>query len=224
MSEEYYPYIKERFRKESRFYHILVDVPSSEMRNRIVAFTNAREGSRILDVATGTGGQAFAFAKKGYDVVGIDLSEDMLKVASRRNEYENLRFKAADATGLPFEDDSFDVSCISLALHDMPSTIREKAVAEMVRVTKQKGIIVILDHALPENKIIRYLVYHLVRSYETKYYPEFIRSDFDALLRKSGIKIEDERSIMLGSGRLLKGIKIGNAQTLGLANWEQREG
>ena len=94
----------------------------------------------------------------------------------------------------------------------------------MVRVTKQKGIIVILDYALPENKIIRYLVYHLVRSYETKYYPEFIRSDFDALLRKSGIKIEDERSIMLGSGRLLKGIKIGNAQTLGLANWEQREG
>lgn len=140
MDEEYYSYIKEWFRRESRFYHILVDVPFSRFRDKIVDFTNARGGSRVLDVATGTGGQAFAFAKKGHDVVGIDPSEDMIKVANRRNEYENLRFEIADAADLPFEDNHLDVSCISFALHDMPLAIREKAVEEMVRVTKPKGI------------------------------------------------------------------------------------
>ena len=207
MEEEYYSYIKEWFRRESRFYHILVDIPSSRFRDKIVNFTNAREGSRVLDVATGTGGQAFAFAKRGYDVVGIDLSEEMVEVANKLNEYENLRFEVADAADLPFEDNYFDVSCISLGLHDMPLAIREKAVEEMVRVTKPKGSIVIFDYALPENKIARYLIYHLVKSHETKYYPGFVKSDLEALLRKSGIEIKDEFRIVLGGGRILKGIK-----------------
>ena len=207
MDEEYYSYIKRWFRRESRFYHLLVDVPFSRQRDRIVDFTNAREGSRILDVATGTGGQAFAFAKKGYDVVGVDLSEEMLQVASRRNVYENLRFQVADAAELPFEDNHFDVSCISFALHDMPSAIREKAVEEMVRVTKPKGVIVILDYGRSKNKTIRFLSYHLMKAHETKYYPEFITSDLEALLVKSGIEIKDERSLVLGAGRLVRGIK-----------------
>lgn len=62
-----------------------------------MSFTNARYGAKILDVATGTGKQAFAFAKKGYDVIGIDLSEEMLKVADKKNKYENVRFEVADA-------------------------------------------------------------------------------------------------------------------------------
>jgi demethylmenaquinone methyltransferase/2-methoxy-6-polyprenyl-1,4-benzoquinol methylase len=206
MDEEYYPYIKEWFRKEARYYHILVDIPFSRMRDKIADFTNAREGSRILDAATGTGGQAFAFARKGHDVVGIDLSEEMLEVANRRNEHENLRFKVADAADLPFQDDSFDVSCISFALHDMPVPIREKAVEEMARVTKPTGSIVILDYASPENRIAKFLAYHLMKAHETKYYPEFVKSDLEALLRKSGIEIVDERSLVLGAGRLLKGV------------------
>jgi 2-polyprenyl-3-methyl-5-hydroxy-6-metoxy-1,4-benzoquinol methylase len=51
----------------------------SGLRGKVVDFTNPGSGSRILDVATGTGKQAFAFAKKGYDVIGVDLSEAMLK-------------------------------------------------------------------------------------------------------------------------------------------------
>ncbi|MBE9482087.1 MAG: class I SAM-dependent methyltransferase [Chloroflexi bacterium] len=206
MTEEYYSYIKEWFRKESRFYHILVDIPFSRLRDRVVDFAKTREGSKILDVATGTGGQAFAFAKKGYDVVGIDLSEDMVKVANKINRYENLKFKVADATSMPFENNHFDVSCISLGLHDMPLAIREKAVEEMARVTKPEGIIVIVDYALPKNKIGRLLIYHLSKSYETKYYPEFIDSDLKTLLRKYRIKIEKETPIMFGCGKISKWI------------------
>ena len=209
MDEEYYSYIKKLFGRWAPIYDI-VDIFISGVRDKVVDFTDARNGSRILDVATGTGKQAFAFAEKGYEVIGIDLSEDMLKVASKKNKYENVKFEVTDAINMPFEDNRFDVSCVSFALHDMPLTIRDKVLEEMVRVTKSKGIIMIVDYALPKNKIGRYLVYHFVKSYESKYYPQFVKSNLKALLKKSGIGIKEELSVLLGGGRILKGINEKN--------------
>lgn len=206
MDEEYYTYIKKFFGRWAPIYDI-VDLFLSGVRDKVVDFIDARNGSRVLDVATGTGKQAFAFARNGYEVIGIDLSKDMLKVANKKNTFGSVKFKVADATNIPYEDNYFDVSCISFGLHDMPLTIREKVVEEMVRVTKPKGIIVIVDYALPKNKIGRFLVYRFVKSYESRYYPEFIKSYLEALLRRSGIEIEKERSVLLGSGRILKGIR-----------------
>ncbi len=209
MEEGYYSYIKKWFNRWAPIYDV-IDISLSGVRSKVVDFTNARNGSRILDVATGTGKQAFAFGKQGYDVIGIDLSEDMLKIANKKNKYENVKFEVGDATNIPFEDRHFDVSCVSFALHDMPLSIREKVLEEMVRVTKPKGIIAIVDYALPKNKISKYLIYHFVKSYESKYYPEFIKSEFEILLRKLGIEIEKEHSVLLGAGRILKGIRIDN--------------
>ena len=189
------------------FYDI-VTMLFSRIRNKVVDFADPRNGSKILDIATGTGKQAFAFAKKGYEVIGIDLSEAMLKVANKKNKYANVKFEVADATHLPFEDNSFDVSCVSFGLHDMPLFIREKALREMVRVTKPKGMIVIVDYALPKNKIGGFLIYHFVNLYEGKYYATFIKSDLEALLRKTGIEIKEQFRVLFGAGKILKGIKI----------------
>ncbi len=206
--EKYYLLLKKYARILAPFYDTVFGSLSlgaeSKLRDKVVDFANVRNRSRILDVATGTGRQAFAFAKRGYDVVGIDLSEDMLKVAIKKNKYENVKFEIVDATNLPFEDNRFDVSCVSFALHDMILTIREKALKEMVRVTKPKGTIVIVDYALPKNKVSRFFIYHLVKLYEP-YYPEFIKSDLEALLRKSGIEIEEELPVLLGAGKIIKG-------------------
>lgn len=204
--KEYYSLIKKWFAIWAPFYDIIA-MPISKIRDKVVSFANARYGSKILDIATGTGKQAFAFAKKGYDVIGVDLSEAMLKVAIKKNKYKNAKFEIADATNLRFEDNSFDVSCISAALHDMPLSIREKVLKEMVRVTKPTGKIIIIDYALPKNKIGRFLIYRLIKLYESKYYSEFITSDLEALFRKSGIEIEEKLSVLLGGGSILKGIK-----------------
>ncbi|MFZ2411077.1 MAG: methyltransferase domain-containing protein [Candidatus Methanoperedens sp.] len=205
--KEYYLLVKKVFRILAPFYD-MGTIPISGLRDKAVDFTNAGIGSKILDVATGTGKLAFAFAKRGYDVTGIDLSEAMLKVASKKNKYENAKFALADATNLPFKDKCFDVSCVSFALHDMPLTIIEKALKEMVRVTKPKGITVIVDYALPENRISRFLIYHFVKIYEKEYYSKFIKSDLEALLRKSGIEIKEELPVLLGTGRIIKGIRM----------------
>ena len=205
--KEYYSLVKKVFDILAPFYDI-VAAPLSRLRGRVVDFTGAEKGSKILDVATGTGKQAFAFAEKGYDVTGIDLSEAMLKVANKKNRYKNVNFQVADATNLPFEDYSFDVASVSFALHDMPLTIREKVLKEMVRVTKPEGMIVIVDYALPRNRIGRFLIYHFVRLYEREYYLRFIKSDLEALLRKSCIEIKEELRAIFGAVRILKGIKV----------------
>ncbi len=207
--KEYYSLTKRVWDIFAPYYDIVV-IPISMIRNKVVDFTNAKKGSKILDVATGTGRQAFAFAKKGYEVTGIDLSEAMLKIANKNNKYRNIKFKAVDATNLPFKNNSFDVSCISFALHDMPLTIGEKVLKEMIRVTKPNGMIVIVDYALPKNKVGRFLIYHFVKLYEKYYYPEFIKSDLKVLLRKSGIQVKKEIRILFGAGRILKGIKHAN--------------
>ena len=204
--KEYYALTQKAFDFLAPFYNILT-FPLVRVRNQVVDFANAGKVSTVLDVATGTGQQAFAFAKRGHDVIGVDLTESMLEIARKNNKGGLVKFETADATLLRFETNSFDVSCISFALHDMPPNIREKVLQEMVRITKPNGIIVIVDYDLPSNKISRALIYHFITLYEGEYYKKFIVSDLDSLLRKTGINVTERVSVLLGAGRILKGIK-----------------
>jgi hypothetical protein len=76
----------------------------------------------------------------------------------------------------------------------------------MVRVTKQEGIIVIIDYDLPKNKIGKFLIYHFVALFEAEYYINFINSDLEALLNKNRIEIIEKDTVLHGVGRILKGI------------------
>ncbi len=209
MDEDYYSYIKMFFGRLAPFYDA-IDLLIFRIRDKVVEFTNAENGSRVLDVAAGTGKQSFAFAKNGCEVLGIDISEEMLEVARRKNRYRNVRFEVADGTKLPFKDKDFDVCCISFALHDMPLSVRKKILEEMVRVTKLKGTVVIVDYGLPRSRIGRYLIYRFVKFYESKYYPDFMKFDIKSLLNELGVVIEGERSVLFGVGRILKGRRINN--------------
>jgi ubiquinone/menaquinone biosynthesis C-methylase UbiE len=207
MTDDYYPYIKGFFKKWARIYDVIIFLLAG-VRGKVVETTAAGKGAEVLDVATGTGKQAFAFAKKGYNVTGIDLSEDMLKIARKNNKYNNLKLEAGDATAMAFPENRFDVASISFALHDMPLSVDEKVLREMVRVTRPGGIITVVDYDLPGNKIIKNLAYMMIKAYESKYYPPFINNNLPALMEKSGIKIEKDRKVMFGTGRIIKGVKI----------------
>ena len=186
------------------FYDVAV-APASGIRDEVVRFAGAPEGAKILDVATGTGKQAFAFAKRGYAVTGIDLSEAMLKIAGKKNRYKNLKLQIADASNLPFEANSFDVSSISFALHEMPLSVRESVLREMVRVTKPDGTIVIIDFDLPKNRVGRFLIYNFVKSFEGEHYVKFMKSPLRASIEQAGIAITGELRILFGGGRIIKG-------------------
>ncbi len=201
---KYYDLVQKAFNTLAPYYD-WVALPLIHARETVVTLTAAAQQACILDVATGTGQQALAFARRGYPVTGIDLSEAMLRVARKNNRQQQVQFELGNATQLRFGDATFDVVCISFALHDMPRSIQVKVVQEMARVVKPDGKIVIVDYALPRNKVGSFITYRLVSLYEGEYYPGFIHSDLKAMLANGGIQIINERPIILGAGRILLG-------------------
>ena len=151
--------------------------------------------------------QALAFAEQAGEVVGIDLSEAMLRVARRKNRFSNVTFLRADAAALPFGDQSFDAACVSFALHEMPASIRDRVVREMARVTKAGGVAVVVDYGLPRNRVASWLAYHIVKLYERDHYATFVRSDLAAVLESAGIRVSDDRLAVGGLARITVGCR-----------------
>lgn len=201
---EYNQLVTSAFEKLAPVYD-LIALPVWGVRQQVAKLLPLDSTMNVLDVATGTGAQAFAFAKRGHHVAGIDLTEGMLNVARRHNKDSLVSFQVGDATNLPFQDSQFDVCSISFALHDMPLAIRESVLMEMVRVAKPDGLILIVDYALPKNELGRFLIHRLISLYESEYYQQFIRSDLEELLRHAGIHITEERTTLLGAARILIG-------------------
>lgn len=100
----------------------------------------------ILDVACGTGIVVFHLAKTAKQVVGLDITGEMLqKARKQRHDYgvANVQFVLGEAEALPFPDDHFDASVCRMSIHHF--TRPEKAVWEMARVTRPGGRVVIAD-------------------------------------------------------------------------------
>ncbi|GAA1350025.1 demethylmenaquinone methyltransferase [Arthrobacter koreensis] len=130
-------------------YDIVNDVLSMGQTRRwrrlVVDAVGARPGSRVLDLAAGTGTSSEPYADAGVSVVACDFSLGMLKVGKRRRP--DIDFVAGDATNLPFEDNSFDATTISFGLRNVNEP--KKALAEMLRVTKPGGKLVIAEFSSP---------------------------------------------------------------------------
>jgi demethylmenaquinone methyltransferase/2-methoxy-6-polyprenyl-1,4-benzoquinol methylase len=104
-----------------------------------------RPGMKILDLAAGTGSSSEPLAAAGADVIPADFSEGML--AAGRKARPHLAFTKADALNLPFADGEFDVATISFGLRNTQNT--EKALAEMLRVVKSGGYLVVVEFSSP---------------------------------------------------------------------------
>ncbi len=113
-----------------------------------VAVANVREGDRVLDIAGGTGDLARAFAKKvgarGL-VVHTDINEAMLRQGRNRLLDEGLVLPTSicDAERLPFDSGSFDLVSVAFGLRNM--THKERALAEMNRVLRAGGRLLVLE-------------------------------------------------------------------------------
>lgn len=130
-------------------YDVVNDVLSMGQTRRwrriVVDAVGARPGQRVLDVAAGTGTSSEPYADAGVDVVACDFSVGMLKVGKRRRP--DIDFVAGDATNLPFADNVFDATTISFGLRNVSDP--KKALAEMLRVTKPGGTLVIAEFSAP---------------------------------------------------------------------------
>lgn len=113
-----------------------------------------RKGMRILDLAAGTGTSSAAITQHGAHVTAADFSEGMLEEGRRRQAGNDLiDFVWADATDLPFEDNTFDAATISYGLRNVNDP--KQALREMFRVVKPGGRIVIAEFSTPPHALIR---------------------------------------------------------------------
>ncbi|HXG61012.1 MAG TPA: ubiquinone/menaquinone biosynthesis methyltransferase [Planctomycetota bacterium] len=118
----------------------------------------------VLDVCSGTGDLAFEIHRRsGARVVGTDFSRRMLDLARlkarRRGLERDIRFQQADTLRLPFRDAAFDAVAVAFGLRNVADPAR--ALAEMARVARPGGDVLVLEFSLPPCALLRraYLLY-----------------------------------------------------------------
>jgi demethylmenaquinone methyltransferase/2-methoxy-6-polyprenyl-1,4-benzoquinol methylase len=132
-------------------YDLLNDLLSAgqvRLWRRVVArAVDARPGERVLDLAAGTGTSTVTFATSGADCVACDFSIGMLRAGISRVRADpdgpQPAFVGGDALRLPFGDGLFDAVTISFGLRNVTDT--KRALAEMLRVTRPGGRLVICE-------------------------------------------------------------------------------
>lgn len=135
--------------------HYLHDSPMAD-RKLLDLLTQSAEpqpSHHVLDVACGAGFLVCAFAPFVRKAVGVDLSTAMLRAAERNAidlDLANTVFRQADGETLPFADETFDIVSCKLALHYFPNPAR--VIAEMKRVARRGGRIVMVDRVASEDR------------------------------------------------------------------------
>lgn len=116
----------------------------------------------ILDIATGTAEVAIEISKKKKtaDIVGIDPSEDMLKIGYQKTKSNNnISLIQGFGENLPFKDNSFDAVTIAFGIRNMIDYTQ--TLKEMKRVLKSDGKVAILEFSIPNNPVFKvpYMIY-----------------------------------------------------------------
>src|SRR5213075_1247714 len=139
---------QQRFGKTAERIGELQDERAAELEQQVVAFVAPSGDERALDSGTGTGALAFALAPHVREVVGVDIVPELLEQARKRAErFPNVTFVEGDSTKLPFDYGSFDLSGTLRTLHH--SARPELAMAELVRVTRPRGRVLVIDQIAP---------------------------------------------------------------------------
>lgn len=137
------------FRFNSAVNHLMFAGRRGRVYDRLVRLSGVREGDTVLDVGTSSGYLAFRLAAaagpEGH-VVGIDPASPAIAHA-RRHARPGMTFTVGIAQDLSLPDASFDLVTCTLALHHIPARQRQAALAEMYRVTRPGGRLLLADLA-----------------------------------------------------------------------------
>ncbi|GJM60145.1 bifunctional demethylmenaquinone methyltransferase/2-methoxy-6-polyprenyl-1,4-benzoquinol methylase UbiE [Persicobacter diffluens] len=149
--------VRDMFNNISKKYDLLNHVLSLGVdiywRKRAVKILKKYQPELILDIATGTGDFAIeALAANPKKVIGVDISEGMLEIGKEKIKAKGLEdrieMRLGDSEGLLFEDNYFDAVIVSFGVRNYENL--EKGLADMCRVLKPGGRLVIIEFSKPK--------------------------------------------------------------------------
>ena len=115
---------------------------------------------KILDVACGTADSTIQIAKsiENAEILGIDISEKMLEIGEFKVEKlklnDRIKFSHSCAENIEFQDNTFDAAFVAFGVRNFSD--RMKGLAEILRVLKPKGTLIVLELSEPQNVMIRW--------------------------------------------------------------------
>ncbi|WP_087035888.1 class I SAM-dependent methyltransferase [Thermococcus litoralis] len=139
------------FKEYYRKFKAYTDIDSKEYQRRLEELEPhllrfLKEKGKVLDLACGVGGFSFLLEEYGFEVVGIDIDDEMIKKAREYAKEKNskVEFIVGDARKLPFEDETFDYILLlgNTILHFSPRELSE-VFKEVKRVLKKDGLLLI---------------------------------------------------------------------------------
>lgn len=141
---------------------------------------------RALDIGTGTGAFAFALAPRVRELVAVDADEAMAERA-RENAPANVEVVVADGEQLPFEPFSFDLAVTARTLHHTPRP--ELVIAELARVTRPGGTILVVDHIAPVDPLAAFELNRFERARDASTTRVLSDGDLRALFDANGLVV-----------------------------------
>lgn len=130
-------------------------------RRRVVRIVRRSGASKIMDVATGTGDLAIAMAKRSdrTQILGIDLSDEMLAIARAKVQKQGLEerilLEKGDAEQLGMvADGSIDAATVAFGVRNFENL--ERGLSEIYRTLREGGRLVVLEFSTPRNRVVRW--------------------------------------------------------------------
>jgi ubiquinone/menaquinone biosynthesis C-methylase UbiE len=161
--------------------------------DRLLAWGAARRGDRVLDVATGGGHTALAFAGIARRVVAYDLTEPMLAAARAHVQNRgaaNVDFVAGDAGALPFRDESFDVVTCRTAAHHFADVAA--AVRQIQRVLRPGGSLLLQDILGHDDADASAFILEIERRRDPSHVRSYRAAEWKAFLRAVGLTVMED--------------------------------
>lgn len=209
--------VRELFATIARRYDLLNDLQSLSLhrcwKRRLVRLARIGPGQHALDVCCGTGDVTFALARTGARVTGLDFSPEMLAVARHRARASAgaVEFVQGDALALPFAEADFDAVTISYGLRNLADF--RAGLAEMARVLRPGGRLLVLDFGKPANRLWRALYFAYLRRAVPMFGRLFAgRADAYAYILESLHHFPDQP----GVAALLRSVGLGRVQVMNL--------
>lgn len=159
-----------------------------EVRPLVVQLADPAPGELVLDMATGGGYQAAAFAARGHKAIGMDYVHDRARLALEQHGTENVSWGSGDISRLPFKDKSIDIATITFALHDLPVDLRQAGLCELRRVARRR--VVIAEPCAPDRGLWRWFYINMLDFMdESLYLRDYVTRDFVRHLAAAGLRL-----------------------------------